>query len=120
VSPFAATSRSTDDHRNSGLSARRTEGGGYRDETYTATGVYGSLPSAIDITVTLTAGMFTRAAVTGGVDPARAYIEDLLPDILEGRLQPGRVFDRTVTIDAVPDAYRAMDAREALKVLITL
>ena len=34
---------------------------------------------------------------------ARAYIEELLPDVLEGRLEPGRVFDRTVTLEEVPD-----------------
>jgi threonine dehydrogenase-like Zn-dependent dehydrogenase len=58
-------------------------------------------------------------AIRGGVAPARAYIEELLPDVLEGRLQPGRVFDRTVDLDGVPDGYRAMDGREALKVMIT-
>jgi threonine dehydrogenase-like Zn-dependent dehydrogenase len=42
----------------------------------------------------------------------------LLPDILDGKVQPGRVFDRTISLDQVPDGYRAMAAREALKVLI--
>jgi threonine dehydrogenase-like Zn-dependent dehydrogenase len=56
--------------------------------------------------------------LTGGPAPVRAYIEELLPDVLEGRIEPGRVFDRTVGLDGVPDAYRAMDAREALKVLV--
>ena len=57
--------------------------------------------------------------LTGGVDPARHYIDDILPDVLEGRIQPGRVFDRTVDLNGVPDGYRAMADREALKVLIT-
>jgi len=56
--------------------------------------------------------------ISGGIAPARAYIEELLPDVLEGRLEPGRVFDRTVDIDGVPDGYRAMEDREAIKVLI--
>jgi threonine dehydrogenase-like Zn-dependent dehydrogenase len=56
--------------------------------------------------------------VTGGVAPARAYMEELLPDVLDGTVDPGRVFDRTVTLDGVPDGYRAMADREALKVLI--
>ncbi|MBG0857042.1 zinc-dependent alcohol dehydrogenase family protein [Streptomyces spinoverrucosus] len=56
--------------------------------------------------------------LTGGVAPARAYIEELLPDVLEGRVEPGRVFDRTVGLDGVPDGYRAMADREALKVLV--
>lgn len=56
--------------------------------------------------------------LTGGVAPARAYIDELLPDVLEGRIEPGRVFDRTVDLDGVPDGYRAMADRQALKVLI--
>jgi hypothetical protein len=30
----------------------------------------------------------------------------------------GKVFDRTITLDEVPDGYRAMDDRKALKVLV--
>ncbi|MFG2982266.1 zinc-dependent alcohol dehydrogenase family protein [Streptomyces sp. NPDC048258] len=56
--------------------------------------------------------------LTGGVAPARAYIEELLPDILDGSVQPGRVFDRTLGLDQVADGYRAMADREALKVLV--
>lgn len=61
---------------------------------------------------------FRNVSIRGGVAPARAYIPDLLPDVLAGRIQPGRVFDRTVGLDGVPDGYRAMNEREALKVLI--
>jgi threonine dehydrogenase-like Zn-dependent dehydrogenase len=56
--------------------------------------------------------------LTGGPAPVRAYIEELLPDVLEGRLEPGRVFDSVVDLDGVPDGYRAMDSRKALKVLV--
>lgn len=63
--------------------------------------------------------MFYRnVIVAGGPAPVRAYIEDLLPDIREGRIQPGLVFDRTVDLDGVPDGYAAMNARTALKVMI--
>jgi threonine dehydrogenase-like Zn-dependent dehydrogenase len=63
--------------------------------------------------------MFYRnVIVAGGPAPTRAYIPDLLPDVLEGRIDPGRVFDRTVGLDGVPDGYRAMNEREALKVMI--
>jgi threonine dehydrogenase-like Zn-dependent dehydrogenase len=48
----------------------------------------------------------------------RAYIKELLPDVLEGRIQPGRVFDRTIGLNEVPMGYRAMDQREALKVMV--
>jgi threonine dehydrogenase-like Zn-dependent dehydrogenase len=38
--------------------------------------------------------------------------------VLEGRIEPGRVFDRTIGLDDVPDGYRAMAGRQSLKVLI--
>src|SRR5437016_3951343 len=63
---------------------------------------------------------FNNVTIAGGPAPARAYIEELLPDVLEGRIEPGRVFDRIVHLDEVPDGYRAMNDREALKVLIEL
>jgi threonine dehydrogenase-like Zn-dependent dehydrogenase len=64
-------------------------------------------------------GVFMRnITLTGGVAPARAYIDELMPDILAGRIDPGRVFDRTVSLDDVPAGYRAMAHREALKVLV--
>ena len=56
--------------------------------------------------------------LTGGIAPARSYMEELLPDVLDGTVQPGRVFDMTVPLDEVPDGYRAMNERRALKVLI--
>ena len=56
--------------------------------------------------------------LTGGPAPVRAYIERLLPAVLDGTVDPGRVFDRTVGLEDAPEGYRAMDAREALKVLV--
>lgn len=61
---------------------------------------------------------FDNVTIAGGPAPARAYIEELLPDVLEGRIEPGRVFDRFTDLDGVPDGYRAMNDREALKVMI--
>ena len=59
------------------------------------------------------------ATLTGGPAPVRAYIEAALPDVLEGRIEPGKVFDRTVALSDVAEGYRLMDSREALKVLVT-
>jgi threonine dehydrogenase-like Zn-dependent dehydrogenase len=56
--------------------------------------------------------------LNGGPAPVRAYIDELLPGILDGSVNPGRVFDRTIGLDNTADGYRAMDNREALKVLI--
>ena len=64
------------------------------------------------------ATFYKNVTVGGGPAPVRAYIEQLLPDVLEGRIEPGRVFDRTVGLDGVPDGYRAMNERESLKVLV--
>jgi len=61
---------------------------------------------------------FNNVTLGGGPAPARAYVEELLPDVLEGRIDPGRVFDRVGRLDEVPDGYRAMNERQAIKVLI--
>jgi threonine dehydrogenase-like Zn-dependent dehydrogenase len=64
------------------------------------------------------ASFLSNITFTDGVVSARAYIEELLLGVLEGTIEPGRVFDRTVGLDEFPDGYRVMAAREALKVLI--
>jgi threonine dehydrogenase-like Zn-dependent dehydrogenase len=61
---------------------------------------------------------WANVTVSGGPAPVRAYIGELLPDVLEGRIEPGRVFDRVVELDEVPDGYRAMNEREAIKVMV--
>ncbi|MFF9500240.1 zinc-dependent alcohol dehydrogenase family protein [Streptomyces sp. NPDC014656] len=64
--------------------------------------------------------MFDRnIALRGGVAPVRAYIPELLADVLDGRIDPSPVFDLTVGLDGVPGGYKAMDERTALKVLVT-
>jgi threonine dehydrogenase-like Zn-dependent dehydrogenase len=77
------------------------------------------LPQQESIPTTLTT-FFDNVTIAGGPAPARAYIEELLPDVLEGRIEPGRVFDRIAPLDEVPDGYRAMNEREAIKVMIEL
>ena len=69
---------------------------------------------------TLSAGVafWKNVSVGGGTAPARAYIDELLPDVLAGRIDPGRVFDRVTNLDGVPDGYRAMNDREVIKVMI--
>ncbi|HET7777106.1 MAG TPA: zinc-dependent alcohol dehydrogenase family protein [Rudaea sp.] len=61
---------------------------------------------------------FRNITVNGGPAPVRAYIAELLPDVLSGRIEPGRVFDRVVGLDGVPDGYRAMNERESIKVMV--
>ncbi len=61
---------------------------------------------------------YNNVTVSGGPAPVRAYIEELLSDVLEGRIEPGRVFDRVIGLDEVPAGYRAMNEREAIKVMV--
>ncbi|MPV38040.1 zinc-binding dehydrogenase [Georgenia subflava] len=59
-----------------------------------------------------------NATLTGGPAAQRRYLEAALPQVLAGQIQPGRVFDRRLGLDDIVEAYRLMDSREALKVLI--
>lgn len=54
----------------------------------------------------------------GGVAPVRAYMEDLLGDVLAGTLDPSPVLDTVIPLEEVPEGYAAMDERRALKVLV--
>jgi threonine dehydrogenase-like Zn-dependent dehydrogenase len=64
------------------------------------------------------AAFYNNLTVSGGPAPVRAYMEELLPDIVAGRIQPGRVFDRVIKLDDVPDGYRAMNERQSIKVMV--
>jgi len=100
---------------------------GYQQSTVTALsiarpgGTVGRVGVPQDATIPMAVETFFRnVTIAGGPAPVRAYIEELLPDVLEGRIQPGRVFDRVTNLDGVPDGYRAMNDREAIKVMIEL
>jgi threonine dehydrogenase-like Zn-dependent dehydrogenase len=56
--------------------------------------------------------------LAGGPAPVRAYIEELMPDILDGTIEPGKVFDVTTDLDGVPAGYQDMADRKSLKVLV--
>ena len=56
--------------------------------------------------------------VAGGIAPTQANMHELLPDVLDGTVEPGKVFNRTISLDETPEGYRAMNDREALKVLV--
>jgi threonine dehydrogenase-like Zn-dependent dehydrogenase len=60
----------------------------------------------------------TNVGVRGGVAPVRNYVEELLPEVLDGRIQPGKVFDLELPLADVAEAYAAMDERRAIKVLL--
>lgn len=63
--------------------------------------------------------MFGRnVGLAGGIAPARAYIEELRTDVLSGQIDPGKVFDLTLPLAEVAEAYAAMDERRAIKSML--
>src|SRR4029077_6868208 len=75
-------------------------------------GAVGRVGIPEDDTTRTGVAFWKNASIAGGPAPVRAYIEELLPDVLEGRIEPGRVFDRTGTLEDVPAGYRQMNERE--------
>jgi threonine dehydrogenase-like Zn-dependent dehydrogenase len=61
---------------------------------------------------------FRNTGWRGGPAPARIYLPELLSDVLDGLINPGRVFDYETGLGHIADAYRAMDERRAIKSLI--
>lgn len=59
-----------------------------------------------------------NVTLTGGVAPVRSYIGELLPGVLQGSVEPGKVFDSVLPLAQVAAGYAAMEARESLKVML--
>lgn len=70
--------------------------------------------------VSLPGDVLFRAEVTmlGGPAPVRRFLPDLIERILEGRINPGRVFTQRLPLEEAPEGYKAMDERRAIKVLL--
>jgi len=70
--------------------------------------------------------MASLLALTGGFGAdavlecvgARAYQPELLKQVLDGSINPGKVFDLTTDLEHISEAYAAMDERRAIKALI--
>ena len=60
----------------------------------------------------------SNIGLRGGLAPARAYLPELLAEILAGRLDPSPVLDLTVSLAEIASGYRAMDQRQAIKVMV--
>lgn len=98
---------------------------GYEESTRTALsiaragGAVGRVGVPQDETMPVAMPTFLRnITISGGPAPARAYFDELLPDVLSGKIQPGKVFDFAGDISKVPDGYRAMYDRKAIKAII--
>lgn len=61
---------------------------------------------------------FSHVALRGGPAPVRRFLPDLIDRVLDGRIEPGRVFDLTLPLDDAAEGYRAMDERRAVKALL--
>ncbi|MEA5454143.1 zinc-dependent alcohol dehydrogenase family protein [Sinomonas sp. JGH33] len=57
-------------------------------------------------------------AVAGGAASTRAYLPELLEDVLAGSIAPGLVFDAVMPLEDAAKAYAAMDERRAIKVML--
>jgi hypothetical protein len=75
------------------------------------------VPQAETLPASLPA-FYRNVTIGGGPAPVRAYLAELLPDVLEGRIEPGRVFDRLTDLDGIPQGYRDMNERRAIKVMV--
>jgi threonine dehydrogenase-like Zn-dependent dehydrogenase len=64
------------------------------------------------------APLMNNVTITGGVAPARIYIDELMVDVLNGSIEPGRVFDLEVSLDDVAKGYEAMANRTHLKAIV--
>lgn len=54
----------------------------------------------------------------GGPAPVRRYLPELIQLILDRKIEPGKVFDKRLPLEEAAEAYRLMDQREAIKVLL--
>jgi threonine dehydrogenase-like Zn-dependent dehydrogenase len=61
---------------------------------------------------------FTHVRLHGGPAPVRRYLPHLIDLVLDGKINPGKVFDLVFPLDHVAEAYRAMDVRRAIKALL--
>jgi hypothetical protein len=76
------------------------------------------IPHGVEVPID---AMFRRnVGLRGGDAPVRTYIPELLADVLEGRIDPGRVFDFETDLESIAEAYAAMDERRAVKALVRM
>lgn len=61
---------------------------------------------------------FAQKGMLGGPAPVRRFLPQLMELVLARKINPGRVFDLELPLDDVAHGYRAMDRREAVKVLL--
>jgi len=71
-----------------------------------------------DVTLDGAQLFFSHVHLHGGPAPVRRYLPKLIELILNGNIEPGKVFDLVLPLDQVAEGYRAMDERRAIKALL--
>ena len=61
---------------------------------------------------------YAHVHLHGGPAPVRRFLPKLIDLVLNGKINPGKVFDLTLPLDQVAEGYRAMDERRAIKALL--
>jgi len=61
---------------------------------------------------------FSHVRLHGGPAPVRRYLPHLIDLVLNGKINPGKVFDLVLPLHQVAEAYKAMDERRAIKALL--
>jgi threonine dehydrogenase-like Zn-dependent dehydrogenase len=77
---------------------------------------YVGVPHGVELPVEEMFG--SNVGLRGGPAPVRQFLPDLLERVWNRRIEPGKVFDLELPLAQVADAYRAMDQRTAIKVLL--
>jgi len=80
--------------------------------------VVGAIGAPRGVEVPIDTVIFRNIGLRGGVSPVRRYIPELLDDVLEDRIDPGKVFDYETDLEGIVDAYNAMAERRAIKSLL--
>jgi threonine dehydrogenase-like Zn-dependent dehydrogenase len=82
--------------------------------------IVGAIGAPHGVEVPIETVIFRNIGLRGGISPVRRYIPELLDDVLEGRIHPGRVFDFATDLNGIVEAYTAMNERRAVKSLLRI
>ena len=82
--------------------------------------IVGAIGAPHGVVVPIDKVIFRDIGLRGGVSPVRRYIPELLDDVLDGRINPGLVFDYVTDLNGIKQAYIEMDERRAVKSLLAI
>jgi threonine dehydrogenase-like Zn-dependent dehydrogenase len=71
-----------------------------------------------DVTLAGMELFFSHVHLHGGPAPVRRFLPDLIDRIWTRQIDPGKVFDLQLPLEEAAAGYRAMDSRQAIKVLL--